>query len=294
MPKTAAAIGDVLLGVLLGRRRRDAPVVVRDDHQARQLVARARAPDEARREVALGRPRVAALHDGDPAPAGALVGERRARRHRELHLDGRATRARRSSGAPSSGCRSSGPPSTGSVAVFFICRSVSIGSAPIASERGGRAVVQVQIVELGPLPLVDEEARASALSASSPGPPTQKKPSPCLFIRMRRSSRQRETSIRSWMRTRSSGASALSSPAGALEVVIVTVESLSACGASSEEGIAWCAASDLTFTASGGNGEARSRARRGGTHAARPLAGATSSPGRPVRGGAGSPVRRTG
>ncbi len=70
----------MVLASLLGRRRGgDAPLVVGDDDEDRQLVAGPAAPDQAAGEVALGRAGVAAGDDGDAVAAVALLGQRRAR-----------------------------------------------------------------------------------------------------------------------------------------------------------------------------------------------------------------------
>src|SRR5437764_735470 len=70
----------------------DPPPVVGDHDQQRELLPLARAPHQAGGEVALRRSRVAAGDDGDPVPAVALLGQRGARGHGVLDLDGRADR----------------------------------------------------------------------------------------------------------------------------------------------------------------------------------------------------------
>ena len=164
-------VGDVLLGVLLGSGRRDAPLVVRDDHQAGQLAMRQRCPDEASGEVALGGPRVASLHDRDPLAPRALVGQGRPGRHRELHLDGRRHR----SDVPAPHRVVVAEVSAGRIRVGGRVLHLPEGIHRIGAhreQRGGRPVVQMQVVELGALALVHEEPqrRVERLLAWAPHP----------------------------------------------------------------------------------------------------------------------------
>jgi hypothetical protein len=114
-----------------------------------------RHPHQARGEVALGGAGVAALHDGDPLAAGALVGDRGARSHRELNFDRRADRHH--------------VPGAHRVVVAEVAAArVRVGRRVLhlpqgvdrigahREQRRARAVVEVQVVELRALALVDE------------------------------------------------------------------------------------------------------------------------------------------
>src|SRR5436309_8423155 len=68
-----APVDDVFFGVQALGRRGNAPVVVHDEYQHRQLVAWPRAPDQARSEVALVGASIAADYDRDTVAAVPLL-----------------------------------------------------------------------------------------------------------------------------------------------------------------------------------------------------------------------------
>jgi hypothetical protein len=152
-----AAINDVRLAMLAASRRRDAPAVVRHDHQDGQFVAGPAAPDQARGEIALGGSGVAAGDDRDALAAETLLYQGRAWGHGVLHLDDRRY-------------RDDVPFAVGEVAGEVATHRVRVGRShghltqavnqrhPHGDERGAVAIVQVQIVEGGALALANLKA----------------------------------------------------------------------------------------------------------------------------------------
>ncbi len=154
-----AAIDDVLLAVLAARRRRDAPTVVGDDYQHRQLVAGPAAPYQTRSEIALGGAGFAAGDDGDAVAAVPLLHQRRARRHDVLHFDHRRD-------------RQDVPIAVGEVADEIAAHRVRVGGGhghlPDAVDRrhahsnesGTIAIVEMEIIESGSAAFFDLQSQA--------------------------------------------------------------------------------------------------------------------------------------